>query len=154
MKYFGCLVFYLATLNKDSAHSWWKRGVSIVLKLRGSLWKACCIKTVGTSISAHRSWYMHHRGTVWVEYVCYCLSLHWRDDHWVFSIKGTQFIFGRWPSIQEPNHWGKSNPSILSHYFHGSHSYMLSMALMSIFKLQSFNPVALAGLYTKFSSFI
>ena len=32
--------------------------------------------------------------------------------------------------------------------------HVLSMALMSVFKLQSFNPVALAGLYTKFSGFI
>ena len=71
---------YLAPLNKDSAHSWWKRDVSIVLKLHVSLWKVCHIRPVGNSTSAHRSRYMHHRGTVWVECVYYCPSLHWRDD--------------------------------------------------------------------------
>ena len=148
---FECPVFYLASLNKDSAHSWWKRGVRIVLKLHGSLWKVCYIRTVGNSTSAHRSWYIHHRGTVWV--ACVLLSQP-TLERWSSPFRGLNLYLGGGQASRNP----ATEARVIHQFFHTifmeATLNMLSMALMSIFKLQSFNPVALARLYIKFSGFI
>lgn len=151
---FGCTVFYPANLRRNSEPTPGGKGVwaltsnlcvPVEMAASSGLWK--------NSTSANRSWsvqqYRHGPS------VCPVVSgCAWRDGHCIFSMYGAKFMQGKWPGIQELSHKGKINPSILLHYFDGGHSYMLSMALMSIFKLLHCNPVVLAGLYSRSTGFI
>lgn len=150
---FGCSVFYPTTLKRNPEPTPSGKGVwaltsnlwvPVEVAASSGLWKS--------SSSANRSWsvqqYKHCLS------VCLVSGCAWRDGHCRLAMYGAKFMQGKWPGLQELDHRDKINPSIFLRYFDGGHSYILSMALMFIFKLLHCNPVMLAGLYSRSTGFI
>lgn len=126
---------YILSGNSEeglSAHFWWKRVRALLQPPVGPVETAASSGLWKNSTSRHCAMFVLLSQTVM--------------ERWSWGLLLMGPNSGR-ESDQAFRNWATEAkvPSVLLHYIDGSHSYIFSMALMSVLTLWHCNPVALAG---------